>query len=48
MRTRTKLALAGIGAAGATGLWLGYTRAAVLLPGWTLQKARSCKPGGAA
>lgn len=46
MSTCTKFTLAGVGAAAATGLWLGYTRAAFFLPGWTLQRARSYKPGG--
>lgn len=48
MTTRTKITLAGIGIAGAVGLWLGYTKAAFFLPGWTLQRGRSYKPGGAA
>lgn len=41
MTTRTKVALAGISAAGAIGLWFGYTKAAFFLPGWTLQRARA-------
>jgi hypothetical protein len=45
---RMKVTLAGIGTAAATGIWLGYTRAAFFLPGWTPQRARSYKPGGAA
>lgn len=48
MTTRTKLTIAGIGTAALTGLWLGYTKAAFFLPGWTLQRARSYKPGGVA
>lgn len=46
MKARTKLTLAGIGAAGVTGLWIGYTRAAFFLPGATPQKLIRLKPGG--
>jgi hypothetical protein len=37
MTDRTKLILAGVGAAAATGLWFGYTRAESFLPGMTPQ-----------
>ena len=46
MKARTKLTLAGIGAAGAAGLWLGYTKAAFFLPKWTVQQALKTRPGG--
>ena len=41
MRSRTKYTLAGCTAAAGVGLWLGYTRAAFFLPGWTAQRIRA-------
>ena len=43
-----KLTLAGIGAAGVAGLWIGYTKAAFFLPGWTLQRLWHFKPSAEA
>lgn len=48
MTARTKVTLAGVSIGAATGLWLGYTRAAFFLPGMTIRKLRTIVPGGAA